>query len=328
MRERACVLLAFGMAAACAAPPPSLEAPSVPITDVLGGAADPLFTRADAPREFAFPDDHGPHPGYRNEWWYLTGNLTAADGRRFGYQFTVFRTTLQPGAPVRSSRWATSQAFMGHLALGDFAAASFRAYDRFARGALGLAGAQASPLRVWVEDWDLRADDRVPASASVAEGLPPLRLVAGADDMALDLQLIAERPIVLNGDAGFSRKGSADGSASYYYSVTRLRTAGTIRSGGEPVAVTGRSWLDREWSTSALEPEQVGWDWLALQLSDGRDVMIYRMRRRDGGLDAASSGTLRRTARPARWPWPISSCGPCARGAPTTASSTPSHGSC
>lgn len=300
MREQSLLAFVLIAAVACAAPAPAANAPSLPVTAILGGAADPGFARADATRTFAFPADHGSHPQYRNEWWYLTGNLATGTGRRFGYQFTVFRTALQPDAPARESHWATTQVFMGHLALGDFTAGNFHAFDRFARGALGLAGAQVSPLRVWVEDWDLRAEAGGPAAeaslpsteATPAAGLSPLRLVAGEGDVAIDLQLIAARPIVLHGDAGLSRKGSALGNASYYYSVTRLITSGTVRAGGETFVVTGRSWLDREWGTSALEPGQVGWDWLSLQLSDGRDLMIYVMRRDDGSADAASAGTL------------------------------------
>jgi len=253
------------------------------VGQVLGAAPEAGFLRAGAPRTFRFPADHGPHPGYRNEWWYFTGNLADAGGRRFGYQLTFFRVALTPKPPQRASQWAASEIYMAHFALTDVAGRRFRCAERFSRAALGLAGAGGNPLTVRLEDWS--ATETSPHPWAV-------RLSALDGDTAIDLDLRSLTPEVLNGEGGLSRKGSRPGDASYYYSVPRLATGGTVRVGGQTYRVAGSSWLDREWSTSALEPGQVGWDWFALQLDDGRDLMFYRLRRSDGSTDPHSGGTL------------------------------------
>jgi predicted secreted hydrolase len=282
MRRRHRTVLSLGFAlvlAACTDPSPT---PTISIAEQLGNQPEEGFARADAPRAFVFPADHGPHPEYRNEWWYFTGNLDAADGRRLGYQATFFRIGLDANPPARESQWATREAWMAHLAVSDAATGTHRGVERFARGALGLAGATVEPLRVWLEDWRLSSDD----------GGATWRLEAATDDFRLDLALRAERAIVLQGDAGLSQKSTEPGNASYYYSVPRLATSGTVTIDGAAHAVTGLSWLDREWSTSALGPDQAGWDWFALQLADGRDLMYYRLRHDDGRVDAMSRGSL------------------------------------
>lgn len=256
--------------------------PTVAVVDALS-TADTGFARAHAPRPLAFPDDHGSHPEFRTEWWYYTGNLSAADGRRYGYQLTFFRIGLAATRTPRGSRWAAHDAWMAHFAVTDVSAGRFHARHRLARGALDLAGAAARPFRVWLEDWSAAATD--PAASS-------MRLVARDGDVALELDLRATKPPALQGDRGWSRKGAEPGNASYYYSLTRLDTRGHVSVGAERVAVAGTSWMDREWSTSALGAGQVGWDWFALQLDDGRDVMIYRLRRADGSADPFSAGSL------------------------------------
>lgn len=281
-RTRWTLTLAFLAAAGCGdggapEPPDALE-----LDAVLGGD-DAGFARALAPRAFVFPDDHGPHPEFRSEWWYFTGNLETESGRRFGYQWTLFRFALAPQPPRSPSHWATNQVYMGHFAVTDVQARRFHSFERRSRAAIGLAGAQAVPFRAWVENWQVRGqgDDR------------PWRLQAEtADGVAVDLTLEPVKPVVLQGEAGLSRKSAAPGNASYYYSLTRIRTRGTVTAGGVSHRVQGWSWMDREWSTSALAPEQAGWDWFALQLDDGTDLMFYRLRRRDGGVDPLSSGTL------------------------------------
>lgn len=241
------------------------------------------FARALAPRPFAFPADHGPHPEYRNEWWYFTGNLATPAGRRFGFQLTFFRTALSARPAARDSAWASNQVYMAHFALSDVDGGRFYAFERFSRGALGLAGAEAAPFRVWLHDWS--------AAGGEQEALPT-RLRAAQGGAAIDLLLAVGKPVVLQGEAGLSRKGPEAGNASYYYSHTRLPTTGSVRVGEETFAVAGNSWLDREWSTSALGEELEGWDWFALQLDDGREVMFYRLRRRDGASDPLSAGTV------------------------------------
>jgi predicted secreted hydrolase len=262
---------------------PSQPAESITVGSALGGGDHAGYHRADQPRPFHFPADHGPHPEFRNEWWYVTGNLADATGRQFGYQLTLFRIALSPDQPAVDSAWRTNQVYMGHFALTDVSGEKHHGFERFSRGAAGLAGAQATPFRVWLEDWEL--------SGTAMDALP-MRLQAREGDIALDLTLQAGKPVVLQGDRGLSQKSAEPGNASYYYSHTRLPTRGTVDLNGQTFAVQGSSWLDREWSTSALGPEQSGWDWFALQLDDGRDLMFYRLRRKDGGMDSFSKGVL------------------------------------
>ena len=255
----------------------------VSVGSAMGGNANTGSHGANQPLPCVSPADHGPHPEFRNEWWYVTGNLTDASGREFGYQLTLFRIALAPIAPVVDSAWRTNQIYMGHFALSDVAGKQHHGFERFSRGAVGLAGAQAAPLRIWLEDWEL---------ASIGPEPFPLRVRAHQDDIAVDLTLDTAKPLVLQGEQGLSQKSAEPGNASYYYSLTRLPTRGMASLNGQMFTVSGASWLDREWSTSALGPEQSGWDWFALQLDDGRDVMFYRLRRKDGGVDPFSKGML------------------------------------
>ena len=265
------------------APRPASSSSPASVTSLLGGEDPGGFARATAPREFRFPADHGPHPEFRHEWWYFTGNLRAPEGRRFGYQLTFFRFALSPAPPDRRSRWATTQAYMAHFAVTDAQGNRFHHFERTGRGALGLAGATARPFRVWLDDWSAEGGE----SSTL-----PVRLRAAEGGASVDLVLDTARPIVPQGDRGLSRKSAAPGNASHYYSMTRLATRGTVRVDGVSFPVEGNSWLDREWGTSSLEKGQEGWDWFALQLSDGRDLMFYRLRRGDGGSDPFSAGTL------------------------------------
>ena len=255
----------------------------VAVSQTLGGIPAAGFARALSPRAFHFPQDHGPHLDFQTEWWYFTGNLKSEGGRRFGYQLTFFRKALAPGAPARASRWGADQAYMAHLALTDVDGNRFSFAERFGRGALGLSGAGGSPFSVWLEDWSVRESSASPWS---------MKLAASDGAASLDLSLLSIKPVVLNGEGGLSRKGSEPGNASYYYSIPRLATRGTLTIGGERFKVSGLSWLDREWSTSALSAALAGWDWFALQLDDGRDLMYYRLRTRDGVADPSSAGTL------------------------------------
>ncbi len=264
-------------------PAPAPSTPPETVTALLGGEEPAGFARAMVPRDFRFPDDHGPHPAFRHEWWYFTGNLRTPGGRRFGYQLTFFRFALSPDLVDRESRWAANQAYMAHFAVTDARGNRFRFFERTARGALGLAGATSRPFRVWLDDW-----------SAEGEGIStlPIRLRASEGETSVDLTLDSARPVVPQGERGLSRKGAVPGNASYYYSMTRLATRGNVRVEDTSFPVEGTSWLDREWGTSSLEKGQSGWDWFALQLSDGRDLMFYRLRRRDGGADPFSAGTL------------------------------------
>lgn len=230
------------------------------------------------PRRLAFPHDDGPHPGYRNEWWYFTGNLETAAGRRFGFELTFFRVALAPGRARGRADWSGHQVYMAHLAITDVHDDRFRYRERVSRTGPGIAGAIAATakrrFRVWLHDWS--------AAGERPDRLFPLTLSAGDDDLGVQLELRSGKPRVLQGEHGYSRKGPAPGDASYYYSFTRLATRGKLRIDGHTLRVTGTSWMDHEWSSSVLDHSQVGWDWFALHLDDGRDLMFYRLRRRDG----------------------------------------------
>jgi predicted secreted hydrolase len=242
----------------------------VPVALALASADTAGFARASDPREFRFPEDHGSHDEFRTEWWYVTGNVADPSGRAFGFQFTIFRYAVSPDTPEHTSAWATNQMYMGHFALTDIEAERFQAYERFERGALGLAGASSEPLRAWIGDWVLESVDG-------AAGFP-MRVRASDRETAIDLTLSEGKNAVLHGEGGLSQKSPAPGNASYYYSHTRMPTEGTIVTGGDTLRVTGLSWLDREWSTSALAADQAGWDWFALQLDNGWELMAYQLR--------------------------------------------------
>ena len=241
------------------------------------------YLRAEGPLPLDFPADHGPHHGYQTEWWYYTGNLVADGGERFGYQLTFFRRALAP--PVqrteRESAWAADQVYMAHFALTDVAGRRYRAFERFARGAADLAGAQAAPYQVWLEDWRVE---------EVEPGV--MRMRAAQEGLALDLALVDRKGPILQGDGGYSPKGPQTGNASYYYSLTRLETSGTVQVGEVRYPVSGLSWMDHEWSTSGLAADQVGWDWFSIQLDDGSELMVFQLRKEDGSIDPFSSGTF------------------------------------
>jgi predicted secreted hydrolase len=254
------------------------------VAGALRAADDRGYARALEPRELVFPADHGPHPDFRTEWWYFTGNLATPEGRRFGFQLTFFRSALAPEMPPRDSAWATRQAWLAHFTVSDVAGERFHSFERWSRGAVGLAGIETAPFRVWVEDWSAAAEQR--------GGVFPVRLRAAQGEVAIDLRLAQGKPPVLQGDRGLSRKSSAPGNASFYYSLTRMPASGTLRVGPETFAVEGAAWMDREWSTSSLGADQVGWDWFALQLGDGTDLTLYQLRHTGGQPDPASSGSI------------------------------------
>lgn len=276
----------------------SLAAGAAPPSDpgVLPAEDVPGFAEALAPRTFTFPRDHGPHPEFRQEWWYVTGNLDGADGRRFGFELTFFRVALAPppaptaatrkaeegGAPSATSAWRAREIYMAHFAITDVGARRFHYAHKLARGALGLAGSEGPPLRVWIDDWTLGA-------AGAAAG--DWKLAAAQEGYALELELHPLTPPVLNGEAGLSVKSDAPASASYYYSIPRIAVHGTLLEHGKPLAVRGLAWLDREWGSGGLGPNQAGWDWFALQLDDGTALMFYALRDRDGSRDPHSAGT-------------------------------------
>jgi predicted secreted hydrolase len=238
------------------------------------------WKQATAGYKFAFPRDHASHPDYKLEWWYYTGNVKAKDGRRFGYQVTWFRVGIDH-SPSNPSRWTIRDLYMTHLAVSDAAGQRYRFAERLSRGGPGLAGADGHRYNVWNEDWTGTLNER---------GQHVLK--ATSQDAGIDLVLDEGKAPAINGVNGISQKGAREGNASHYYSLTRMPTRGTIMVDGERVEVEGLTWMDHEFGTSFLEPEQRGWDWLAIQLSDGRELMLYQLRRADGSRDPRSSGTL------------------------------------
>lgn len=251
------------------------------LSDLLSDGGVEGYARATESRTFDFPADHGPHPDYRNEWWYVTGNLDGENGERFGFELTFFRFSLSPeNISTTDSSWQTNQVYVAHFAVSDIAEDRFHVAQRYSRGSVGLAGATAEPFRVWLDDWTIRAD----VSSS-------WRLQATGDDFGIDLDLVPLKAPVLQGQDGLSQKSAEPGNASYYYSIPRLQSKGHIKIAGQNYPVSGLSWIDREWSSSALSDQQKGWDWFALQLSDGSELMFYQIRQNDDSADVHSAGT-------------------------------------
>ena len=258
------------------------------VAEALGGAEDGGFTRVTEPPTLSWPRDHGPHPGFRTEWWYVTANVDSASGRRFGVELVFFRQALAATTSPRSALLAARDLIFAHAAVSDVDGGRFLYAERMARadGDLAFARLDDGRLTIRCADWSAIADDG-------ARGLLPLSIAAGdGDAFSFDLRLEPGKPIVLQGDRGLSRKSTATGNASIYYSLTRLPISGAITTAGERHEVHGLAWIDREWSTSALGKDQVGWDWFSLQLDDDTELMWYQLRRKDGSSDPLSSGCL------------------------------------
>lgn len=256
----------------------------LPATPAFQVTPDAGFKRASGPVPFSFPLDYGSHPDFQTEWWYYTGNLQTKDGAHFGFELTFFRRALLPPAdrPTRTSDLAADQVYMAHFALTDVQANHFYFQEQFSRGAGGLAGATGQPsYKVWLNDWQV---------AQSANSI--YHLTAASGDFAIDLTLNDLKGPILQGDRGYSQKGPGFGDASYYFSQTRLLSSGTVRVGGATSEVNGFSWMDHEYSTSALSAGQVGWNWFALQLDDGSELTVYTIRRSDGSIDPYSRGVI------------------------------------
>ena len=252
--------------------------------------SSPAWAEAAPGYQFSFPRDHAAHTDSRIEWWYYTGNLATKSGRRFGYQLTFFRIGVVR-EQVNSSRWALRDLYMAHFAISDVEKQSFRSFERINRAGIGWAGAddRDSPgadkslkpaVRVWNEDWDTRIEN----------GSHTIR--ASEEGASLVLKLVPSKPEVVHGENGISQKGPTEGNASHYYSLTRLESSGLIDVEGQSFEVSGLSWMDHEFGTSFLDDQQTGWDWFSIHLEDGRDLMLFEIRRRDGSIDTRSSGTL------------------------------------
>jgi predicted secreted hydrolase len=248
----------------------------------LAAAPADGFLLPQAGHAFHFPRDHGSHPDFRLEWWYVTGHLWAADGRRFGFQATFFRSAgpRTAGAGGAHPDFGTDQLFLAHAAILDVRTGTFLHQERLNRAGWD---ASADPTRLAVTNgpWSLRMDEG---------GAQVMHLVAGVrSEAGLSLELRPTRPLVVFGQDGVSRKGASPSAASYYLTFPRLKAAGQLQLGTERLAVQGEAWMDHEVSSSQLDPAQVGWDWTCLQLKDGENLMCYRMRRADGTVDPYST---------------------------------------
>jgi predicted secreted hydrolase len=245
-----------------------------------GAGAGGAFEMPRPGRVFQFPRDHGAHPEYKTEWWYYVGHLKAGSGESFGYQLTFFRVALRKPDPQARSAWSLHTIYFAHLALTDAARRTFFFREKSGRGALSLSGAAAGTLKVWIDDWQAELEGE------------EFHLVAKDEGLGLDLVLKPMKPPALHGEGGYSRKSEKSDAASYYYSLPRLNTRGTIFVDGRQLPVTGTSWMDHEFFTSAMAPNLSGWDWFSLQLEGGWEVMLYLLRHQDGSVDPASSGSL------------------------------------
>jgi len=262
---------------------PSAQVQVPDIATSVSADIPPGFAMADGSRPLIFPQDFGAHDDFRTEWWYYTGNLQTPEGRHFGFELTIFRVGLLPPTVElpSASQWYNHSLYFAHFAVSDIASEKFYAFERYSRPGPGLAGAQADPYRVWLEDW------------SITEGAPGVyRLQATQGKVSLDLILTDEMGVVLHGESGYSRKGENISNASYYYSQPRLRADGFVKVDGVQHQVTGLAWKDHEFSSSVLDENQIGWDWFSLQFEDGPALMLFQLRERDGGVSASSSGTF------------------------------------
>lgn len=268
---------------------------AIGVAAAMGGSDAELagFARATARPELRFPRDHGAHPEFRTEWWYWTGNLRSESGRRFGVQLVFFRQALAADVPERAAALATRDMMLAHAAVTDVDGKRFHHAERTARATAGLGGVVGptteQPFGVFAADWSARG---TVGGTEGGDGFLPTQLRAADDTFGFELEVRPGKPIVLQGDGGLSQKSAAPGNASIYYSMTRLPMLGTITVAGVAHAVRGEGWLDREWSTSALGADQVGWDWFSLQFDDGCELMWYSLRRADGSSDPWSRGTL------------------------------------
>ena len=227
---------------------------------------------------FEFPRDYFDHPDFQTEWWYYTGNLKSASGHRYGFELTFFRQAVSR-APAQAATWDVRDIYLTHLAVSDLDGQNFYHTERINRAGPGIAGVSASTARIWNGNWQVQW-----------EGADQ-KLQAVEKQLQLHLMLHPEKPPVIHGEDGVSQKSQGAGHASYYISLTRLTATGQIELNGKQFEVSGLAWMDHEFFTHQLEPGQIGWDWLSLQLEDNTDLMLFRIRRKDGSLDPFSSGT-------------------------------------
>ena len=245
------------------------------------GQGSGKYKAALPPYTFDFPRDHASHPDFRTEWWYYTGHLKSTD-HSFGFELTFFQVGINPVRSMGGSAWRLHTLFFAHFAVTDETGKSFYHTETIGRPTLNMAGADEDHLRVWIGKWstELLADEMTH------------QLKAESSEASLSLKLVPTKPPVIHGHDGVSQKAEGKGRASHYYSLTRMTTAGTLTIGGENYNVQGLSWMDHEFGTNQLTPKQVGWDWFSIQLENGRELMLYVLRRSDGSIEPTSSGTI------------------------------------
>ena len=266
------------IAPGCRQPP---EPERIDIAKTLSSTQEThCFDKADAPISIEFPRDQGSHDSFKTEWWYYTGNLKTDLDRHFGYQLTFFRQALSCKPISGTSKWRTRQIYFAHFALTDTKCNNFHSDFRMNRRSLNIAGTTTHPFRVWIDDWQVKQTGE------------DLVLFAKTDSMSLSLKLTAEKQAVLQGSRGFSKKGPKPYNSSYYYSIPRLDTKGTLFMGSDQYELKGKTWFDHEWSTSVLGDEIKGWDWFSVHFEDGRDLMVCKIRRSDGSPNGYGFGSL------------------------------------
>jgi predicted secreted hydrolase len=268
----------------------SCAPPTVPLAEVqapdvrsLNNEIRPGFVTVDGARPLTFPEDFGAHEDFSTEWWYYTGNLLTPEGRHFGFELTIFRVGLLPPQLKLpdDSQWYGRSLYSAHFAVSDVDSERFYAFERYSRPGPGLAGAQADPYRVWLEDWNI-----------TETGSGVYQLQAAQAEIALDLILTDEMGVVLHGENGYSRGGENVTNAAYYYSQPRLRADGSVQIRDVSYAISGLAWKDHEFSSGVLDENQIGWDWFSLQFEDGPALMLFQLRERGGGTSESSSGTF------------------------------------
>jgi predicted secreted hydrolase len=228
---------------------------------------------------YEFPRDHFDHPKYQTEWWYYTGNVKSGDGRRFGFELTFFRQGVNRDA-AKAGAWDVRDLYLAHLALSDLDGGHFYHTERTNRAGPGIAGVSSNDARIWNGNWQIQwnGDEQ--------------RLRAVDSRFELQLALRSEKPPVIQGEDGVSQKGADAGHASHYISLTHLATNGTIALNGKSFQVSGLAWMDHEFFTHQLESDQIGWDWFSVQLADDTELMLFRIRRKDGSVDPFSAATF------------------------------------
>jgi len=228
---------------------------------------------------FEFPRDYFDHPDFQTEWWYYTGNLKSANGQHYGFELTFFRQGVSRDQTTQPATWDMRDLYIAHLALSDLDGQKFYHYERINRAGPGIAGVSQSTARIWNGNWQIQwgnSDQKLQAIEKLFQ---------------LRLNLHPEKPSVIHGENGVSQKSEGVGHASYYISLTRLAATGQLDVNGKHFEVSGLAWMDHEFFTHQLEADQVGWDWLSLQLNDSTELMLFHIRRKDGSVDSFSSAT-------------------------------------